>query len=626
MDFLTVKLFPDNLIEAIGNTLLHSLWQGLLLAAVTGLIIVCTRKSSAAKRYNLLIAAFTLFAVAAIGTFVIELSYTGANYHVAPTHNITIKNTPVAKSNLVAIQQTPFKDKVITLFNKNANTIVLIWFLFVCARCLQLLTGLQGVYYLRRRAIFQVDKQWKNRIKQLAMKLDIKQLIEIAESGLAKVPMVIGHLKPLILIPVGLMTSLSPEEVEAILVHELAHIRRRDYLVNLLQSLMEIIFFFNPAVLWISALIKTERENCCDDIAVAQSSSKADYIRALVSCQEYNSLSPAYAMALSGNKTHLLARVKRIITNNNHSLNMMEKSLLAICLVSAGLLTAAFSNADKIDKLVTKTAKAIVHLNSAVNENLNSTKAVNKINLASKKDTATANKLKIFQSNEIGDHTSFQVSNNGYTSQIYKEKGILYQLNYKKGSLISMQVDGKTIPKNQIAAYQPIIDQIPHRSETQHAENSDNVVQSSSSSDSESKTSTLRINGSVLKLDAKQESANENRDLILADSVNKAYHKTPVPTPPGATYPRPYPIHPSYTPESMRERALKDSIANATITADLMKDGLITDPGNLVFKLTDEEFILNGKKQDDAIFQRYKRKYVPAGNSTNWTWTHSIHQ
>src|ERR1700749_4616836 len=119
---------------------------------------------------------------------------------------------------------------------------------------------------------------WNERMQQLAALMGIRQTISLLESGIAKVPMVIGHLKPVILIPIGLLTALSAEEVEAILVHELAHIKRRDYLVNMLQSLMEIIFFFNPAVLWISQLIKTERENCCDDMVVEQSSNRISYI------------------------------------------------------------------------------------------------------------------------------------------------------------------------------------------------------------------------------------------------------------------------------------------------------------------------------------------------------------
>ncbi len=96
------------------------------------------------------------------------------------------------------------------------------------------------LYHFRRKAISPIDKRWADRVQELAVKLGIRQVVSIAESGIAKVPMVIGHLKPLILIPMGLITAMPPEEIEAILVHELAHIRRRDYLVNLLQSLMKL--------------------------------------------------------------------------------------------------------------------------------------------------------------------------------------------------------------------------------------------------------------------------------------------------------------------------------------------------------------------------------------------------
>jgi beta-lactamase regulating signal transducer with metallopeptidase domain len=108
------------------------------------------------------------------------------------------------------------------------------------------------------------------------------------------------------------LTALPPSAIEAILVHELAHVGRRDYLINLMVSLIEVIFFFNPAVLWLASLIKAERENCCDDIVVAQTSNKTAYIRALVACQEYHLAVPAYAMALRGHKNHLLNRVTRM--------------------------------------------------------------------------------------------------------------------------------------------------------------------------------------------------------------------------------------------------------------------------------------------------------------------------
>jgi hypothetical protein len=114
----------------------------------------------------------------------------------------------------------------------------------------------------------------------------------------------------------------------------------------MLQSVMEILFFFNPAVLWISKLIRTERENCCDDLAVAQDHNKVNYIRALVSCEEYKAFVPPYAMAFAGGRNTLLHRVKRMASNRNHSLNRLEKTILAVCLAGAGLFVMAFSAAS----------------------------------------------------------------------------------------------------------------------------------------------------------------------------------------------------------------------------------------------------------------------------------------
>ena len=158
---------------------------------------------------------------------------------------------------------------------------VLIWFLIICARSIQFAAGLHNIYHIKRTKVLSAGIYWDNKIGELSDQLGIKRTVQIMQSGIAKLPMVLGHFKPVILIPIGLLTALSTEEVESILVHELAHIHRRDYLVNLLQNLMEIVFFFNPAVLWVSALIKAERENCCDDIVVAQTSSKVSYIKAL---------------------------------------------------------------------------------------------------------------------------------------------------------------------------------------------------------------------------------------------------------------------------------------------------------------------------------------------------------
>lgn len=362
MAFLITSPATDRFIGALCNTLAHSLWLGLILAAVTGLIVLLTRKSSAARRYNLLIAALMLFAIGAAVTFAIQL----AQAQPLDTYTSTIVGNSVANTVALHINIThpaqSLKDSLFGYLNLHHNTIVMVWFLIICAKSIQLVIGLLGVRRLKYTQVSQVTAAWYNRLQELANNLEIEKKIALLESGLAKVPMAIGAFKPVILIPIGLLTALSSEEVEAILIHELAHIKRRDYLVNLLQSLMEIIFFFNPAVLWLSQLIKAERENCCDDMALSQSNNKVSYIRALVSCEEYQASVPAYAMAFSGNKNNLINRVKRMVSNRNHTLNLFEKTVLAICLVISGLCLSAFTKKAQKEYIADTVAKVMSNI------------------------------------------------------------------------------------------------------------------------------------------------------------------------------------------------------------------------------------------------------------------------
>ncbi|WP_317169490.1 M56 family metallopeptidase [Mucilaginibacter humi] len=246
--------------------------------------------------------------------------------------------------------------------------------------------------------------------------------MSLLESGLTKAPMVIGNLKPVILMPIGLLTALTTAEVEAILVHELAHIKRRDYLVNLLQSLMEIVFFFNPAVLWVSQLIKAERENCCDDLAPAQSSDKVSYVRALLSCEEYQQSVPAYVMAFPGGNGSLFDRVKRIAGNRNHSLNLLEKTMLAICLVVSGLCMSAYAEKENIKRTVHEVVRAIQHIKGEVAPSPQSIT----------KQTQLAENQKIQQANPLILSAEMPTLHDAVTTQIPDTDAIVHS---KPGSL-----------------------------------------------------------------------------------------------------------------------------------------------------------------------------------------------
>lgn len=465
MGTLTGSVLTDQLIKALGNTLIHSLWQGVLLAVAGGLIIIFTKKQSAALRYNLLIAAMLLFTCGTLFTFLLQMQQIQPGHLIYKGGNAVVNSggtvQPPPVTTITYVDKKSIADALISYLNAHCNTIVLIWFLIICAKSVKLAVGGYEVYHLKHTKIYTVSKYWENRVAQLSARLKIKQVIRIMESGIAKTPMVIGHLKPLILIPIGFINALPVDEVEAILVHELAHIGRRDYLVNLLQSFLEIIFFFNPAVMWISQLIKAERENCCDDIALEQTGSKSGYIQALLSCQEYQLAAPGLSMALARDKSKLLNRVKRMVNNHNQSLNIMEKTLLTICMVAAGLFTVAFSAKDTAKKSTAKINQRKEQSVSIDPKVALKVQVNTKVNLG-KVDTTIKPKAKVYDPASFDDGTTMRtiISKNGktQTAYLFKRAGVLYQLDMDHNNKVeTLYVNAVQSP---VSRYQAKINQL----------------------------------------------------------------------------------------------------------------------------------------------------------------------
>ena len=340
-------------IHALCWTLVHSLWEGLLAAVAAGTVLVCTRQSSAALRYRLL--TFVFFGlVACVGfTFLRELpregvstaiiTVTGTPVSIVSAGPAQLSVTPTAPPGAPALWPAALLLRVGAFCDAHALLIVSAWLLILLGKLAQTGWSLIYVRRIRREKVRPAPSDWSDRLRTLADALGLRRPITLLESGLIRVPMVIGYLKPVILVPMGILAQLPQDQLEAVLLHELAHIRRRDYLVNLLQGLVEALLFFNPAIWWISSLIREERENCCDDIAIRATRSKAQLIHALVAFQEYSLAAPAYAVAFPGRRNHLLNRVKRIVYNRNKTLSAMEKFLLTGCLIVAACLTLAFS-------------------------------------------------------------------------------------------------------------------------------------------------------------------------------------------------------------------------------------------------------------------------------------------
>ena len=161
----------------------------------------------------------------------------------------------------------------------NSPWIVSGWLIILVFKLGKMIVDMMYLSRLRNHKISAPGDEWIIKLQSLGDELGIRKKVSLLQSALVKVPVVMGHFKPVILVPVGILTGLPAAEVEAVLLHELAHIRRHDYLVNFIQRAAEMLFFFNPALLWVSSLLRIERENCCDDIAICQNKRQGELCR-----------------------------------------------------------------------------------------------------------------------------------------------------------------------------------------------------------------------------------------------------------------------------------------------------------------------------------------------------------
>ncbi len=209
-------------------------------------------------------------------------------------------------------------------------------------------------HLIRTREIEKAGIDWRLFTSRLASQFGIKRKVGLYLSRLVESPVTIGFLKPIILLPISVVNNLSTEQVEAIILHELAHIKRHDYLVNLLLSIIEIALFFNPFMQLLSKGIRRERENCCDDWVLQYQYSAASYARALLKIA-VNKVSPnaSLGMAAIDNNRALLTRVKRMIERNQKQVNYRRQVLALLCITLIFVMVAGFSPQKRTPTKVT---------------------------------------------------------------------------------------------------------------------------------------------------------------------------------------------------------------------------------------------------------------------------------
>jgi uncharacterized protein (TIGR03067 family) len=327
----------------LGLSLIHFLWQGALLGAVAGMLMMWMKRASSRQRYAVLLTILFAMAVAPAVTFLVvsaprqvtELPVEAAVAAAAPWEAEAILPSrltatsvqPIASAGLdrprndvptaaalVASSDVVRQSRLGLAWAwivSHLTWIVGCWALGVLLFSVRLMIGVGGASRVRRKGVVRAPEICRVLCGELGARLGLRRVATICESALVRVPVVIGWFKPVVLLPASVLAEMPEAELRAIIAHELAHIRRHDYVVNLLQRFVETLLFYHPMVWWLSSAIRREREQCCDDLAADACGDKVVVAKALARLAEVRSVVAQTALAATGGR--LARRIRRLL-------------------------------------------------------------------------------------------------------------------------------------------------------------------------------------------------------------------------------------------------------------------------------------------------------------------------
>src|SRR5881394_755590 len=297
--------------QALGWALVHSLWQCALAPAGLALLLSILPSRAARVRYALATATLVLMVAVPLGT---ALSLHEASpWHGAPAAVFTPAQT-LAGPAVVALRLAA---RVRTALEPALPEIVALWIVGVVVFSLRLASGWMAARRLAVMGTHPAPPGCAMALERLAARLRVTRPLRVLESALVQIPAVIGWLRPVILVPASALTGLTPLQLDALLAHEIAHVRRYDYIIRVLQSVIETLLFYHPAVWWVSRRVREERELCCDDLVVRASGDPVTYARALCELERLREAEPRLALAASGGS--LAMRIARLLGATRHS-------------------------------------------------------------------------------------------------------------------------------------------------------------------------------------------------------------------------------------------------------------------------------------------------------------------
>ena len=413
MDTIINSIFSDNTLYALSWTLIHSLWQISVIAVLLAVYFRYRSPESPEQRFDAAVTSIFLIFITSLCTFL---------YYVegSTVEQVSLMVTSLAEVTAVA---EPTSRDFGAWIGSHSTFLVAIWALGATIFLTRLLVGATFISYLRHFEQVSISANLEAKVQTICKKLGIHQRIDVKASTAISGPLTLGHLKPLILLPAAMLAQVSPQHLEAFLVHELAHIKRKDYLINILVSVVETLFYFHPAVWWISGKIEVERESCCDKIAVALTGNKLEYAKALINLQEQ--MTPRYRLAMHAlsNRNAFTHRLHRLIGTVDRQKSTFDKSMVWILLIP-GLIGLSFTNHMPMD---------------------GQEKFIKRIQI----DLDQEHVSLFYHSDTIPALQSYTLNSDFEGQRI--------ELKKRKGEIVFLKIDGNEIPSEQYGEYADLI-------------------------------------------------------------------------------------------------------------------------------------------------------------------------
>ncbi|MFF5384344.1 M56 family metallopeptidase [Pedobacter suwonensis] len=343
-------------IKAFGWSILNSLWQSAIIYGILFITMLGIPKLAAKHKHNLAFGAILLMSIG--------FGYNFIHYLMSHSHT----HVPAIKAQDIQVYQ--YLNNLPPTFSSKAEqyfpTVVIFYAIGIVLQLFVIIKGYGQLSRLKKESLSTIPDSWRVIFNDVTAQLKINKAIQFHISSIVNVPLVIGYLKPVVLFPLALINQLDNDQVEAILIHELSHIRRNDFLLNLIKTAIETLLFYNPFVWMAGRFIHIEREHACDDLVLKITGKPLNYAHALLKLELLKDKnSPAYALAATGKTQNLYQRIKRITNMKTNYLNAKQQ-MAALTLGVACLFSIAWINPTENKK---DTKKTKIEVLSVINHN-----------------------------------------------------------------------------------------------------------------------------------------------------------------------------------------------------------------------------------------------------------------